>query len=139
MQLCKHAITTQTSCLIVTRCSVQSIRPTCTVQAAACMNKPGDSLHSSWQDSLLEYLILRIVGADLVGSSPAPMRELLGKSLPFITLFTRAWRGKSLDAFMGVHTFAVALLCCGFMRESVLSAMGNDPAGPCLAFCSAGC
>ena len=85
-----------------------------------------------------------MVEADLVGSSPAPMRELLGKSLPFIILFTRAWRGKSLEAFMGVHAFAAALLCCGFMPESSPSAMDNGlvdelPGGVCLAFCPAGC
>lgn len=85
-----------------------------------------------------------MVEADLVGSSPAPMRELLGKFLPFITLFTRAWRGRSLDAFMGVQLFAAALLCCGFMPESVLSAMDNGlmgelPAGVCLALCPADC
>lgn len=95
---------------------------------------PQCNLHSSWQHVLLECLALRRVKADLVGSSPAPMRELLGSSLPFMSLFTRACRGKSLEAFMGVHALVAALLCCGFMPESVLRAgedgrMGEEPVG----------
>lgn len=87
--------------------------------------------------------MLRGVGAVRVGSSPAAMRELRGSSLPFISLFTRAWRGKSLEAFMGIQVFPAALLRFALNSESLLTALDDvgpeEAAGVCLAPCPAGC
>ncbi len=44
------------------------------------------------------------------------MSELGGSCLPLISLFSRAWRGRSLDAFMGVQD-AATLPCLGDCLE----------------------
>ena len=79
----------------------------------------------------------------MVGSIPAARSELAGSSLPFISLFTRAWRDKSLDAFMGVQALPAPLLRLAFKSESLLTALDEggpeSAAGVCLAVCPAGC
>ena len=59
----------------------------------------------------------------MLGSSPAASSELLGSCLSPMSLLTKAWRGSSVEAFMGVQALAAALLCFPAMSDSLLTAM----------------
>ena len=63
----------------------------------------------------------------MVDPSPAAIRELPGSLLPFISLLTNAWRGRSFEAFMGVHNFAPLALCLGVEPDSEPAAADADP------------